>query len=141
MEKKNNKSEETKTNIQINETAAAENSKSTISKVTSEIEEMQKKLDAELKKLEAKKAAAEKREKFLRTKVDLNELRDVLKKTKEFEVDHCKLTLSKLATAGYNAEFKGMFSITNREILEKFCGWLDQQIEEKLNELEAELLK
>lgn len=105
------------------------------------VEEMKRQLEAELKKLEAKQEAAKKREVFLEAKTNLDELRELLRKTREFETEHCKLILSRLASAGYTAEYRPMFSITNREILEKFCGWLDKEIDIKLEELENELLK
>ena len=103
----------------------------------------------EPKKDEAEKGAAdgvktlEQIQKELKAKAqeELKELKDTLLKTKDFETDFCKLRLEKLASVGYNAEFKTMFTISNSEILTELCEWLDEKIVNKVHELEAELLK
>ena len=105
------------------------------------LEQIQKELKAKIKKIEDQKEAARKREIFIKTQEELKELKDTLLKTKEFETDFCKLRLEKLASVGYNAEFKTMFTISNSEILTEFCEWLDEKIVNKVHELEAELLK
>ena len=105
------------------------------------IKQLQEELNAKIKKLENQQEAARKREIFIKTQVELKELKKTLAKTKEFETDFCKLRLEKLASVGYNSEFKPMFTISNSEILTEFCDWLDGKIENKVRELEAELLK
>ena len=105
------------------------------------IEEMRRQVEMELERLNRKQELAEKREIFIRTKVNLSNLRRDLDESKDFEVDFCKLTLSKLNSAGYDAKFSDMFKITNREILLKFCQWLDGEINSRLDELESELVK
>ncbi len=94
-----------------------------------------------LKVGEEKQEAAKKRQQFLNTRAELKELQGRLKRSKDFEVDFCKLTLKRLEKVGYNQEFKDMFNISNREILTEFCEWLDTRIEAKLESLEEELLK
>jgi hypothetical protein len=105
------------------------------------IEQLQKELNAKIKKLENQQEAARKREIFIKTQGELKELKKTLAKTKEFETDFCKLRLERLASVGYNSEFKPMFTISNSEILTEFCDWLDGKIENKVRELEEELLK
>ena len=105
------------------------------------IKQLQEELNAKIKKLENQQEAARKREIFIKTQGELKELKKTLAKTKEFETDFCKLRLERLASVGYNSEFKPMFTISNREILTEFCDWLDGKIENKVRELEAELLK
>ena len=85
--------------------------------------------------------ASKKRQVLINTREELKELKSKLEKSKDFEVDFCKLTLKKLSSVGYNAEFKDMFNISNREILKEFCEWLDVKIESKLKSLEDEILR
>lgn len=94
-----------------------------------------------LKVGEEKQEAAKKRQQFLNTKPALKELKEKLQKSKDFEVDFCKLSIKQLVSVGYNAEFKDMFNISNRELLLEFCGWLEERIDIKLESLEEELLK
>jgi len=105
------------------------------------LEQIQRELKAKIKQIEDQKEAARKREIFIKTQEELKELKNTLLKTKEFETDFCKLRLEKLASVGYNTEFKPMFTISNSEILTEFCEWLDEKIVNKVHELEAELLK
>lgn len=94
-----------------------------------------------LKVGEEKQEAAKKRQQFLNTKTALKDLKERLRKSKDFEVDFCKLSIKQLASVGYNAEFKDMFNISNRELLLEFCEWLEEHIDAKLESLEEELLK
>jgi len=94
-----------------------------------------------LKEGEEKQEAARKRQQFINARNIIKDLQDKLSKSKDFEVDFCKLTIKKLEKIGYNPEFKDIFSISNREILMEFCEWLDVRIEAKLESLEEELLK
>lgn len=94
-----------------------------------------------LKVGEEKQEAARKRQQFLNARNIIKDLQEKLSKSKDFEVDFCKLTLKKLEKVGYNPEFKEIFNISNREILTEFCEWLDVRIEAKLESLEEELLK
>lgn len=105
------------------------------------LEQIQKELQAKIKQIEDQKEAARKREIFIKTQNDLKDLKETILKTEEFENDFCRLKLERLASVGYNAEFKAMFTISNSEILTEFCEWLDKKIVNKVHQLEAELLK
>ena len=121
--------------------AINEKKEPTIEEQQRAIEEQKRALEMTLKRLEEKKAAAEKRDRFIQTKNDLQDLRELLRKDHEFETEHCQLRLSRLSAASYKTEWETMFTISNTMILEKFCTWLNGEVDAKLDELEAEILK
>ena len=105
------------------------------------IEELQKRLDVELARLTHKKTLARHRETFINSMGSLQIYIDELKNETEFETQSGKISFSVLTTDNYNrANFTESFSISNTDLIGKFCNMLLNEMQKKKTALEIELL-
>jgi len=105
------------------------------------IEELKKRLEIELNRLNHKKKLAAHREQFINSLNSLQLYADELKNESEFETQSGKLTFNILTTDNYNRpSFADAFSITNTALISKFCNILLSEMEQKIVSLETELL-
>jgi hypothetical protein len=108
---------------------------------TETIEDVEKRLNIELARLNHKKKLASHREKFINSMGDLQLYIDALKTETEFETQSGRITFSLLATDNYNrANYTDKFSISNTDLIQKFCKMLFSEMENKKSALETELL-
>ncbi len=108
---------------------------------TETIEELQKRLEIELKRLNRKKELAKHRETFMKSIESLQLYIDELKNEDEFETQSAKLTFNILSTDKYDRiNFTDMFSISNTALINKFCDMLLSEMKEKVASLETEFL-
>ena len=105
------------------------------------IEELQKRLETELARLNHKKMIAVHREQFIeKMKSLLLYIRD-LKNENGFDTQTGKLTFAILTSDRYNrTDFSDTFSISNTALIIKFCDMLLSEMQAKIAELETELL-
>ena len=105
------------------------------------IEELKKRLEIELNRLNHKKMLAKNREKFINCMDSLQTYISELKNENEFETQSGKLTFNILSTDNYNrSNFTENFSISNTALISKFCEMLLSEIQQKITVLETELL-
>jgi hypothetical protein len=105
------------------------------------IEELQKRLEIELNRLNEKKKLAQHREQFINSMSSLQLYIDELKNDNEFETKSGKLTFTVLETDRYDrANFTNFFSISNTALIRNFCGMLLSEMQQKIATLETQLL-
>ena len=107
------------------------------------IEELQKRLEIELNRLNRKKELAKHREKFINSMGSLQLYIDELQNENEFETQSAKITFTILETEQYNqnhAHFESVFSISNTALIKEFCNMLYSKMGQKRTEIETELL-
>ena len=106
------------------------------------IEELQKRLEIELTRLNQKKRLAQHRETFINSMGSLQIYIDALQNENEIETKSGKITFKILEREAYNgnASFTDYFSITNADLIHKFCKMLYNEMNEKKAELEKQLL-
>lgn len=106
------------------------------------IEEMQKRLNEELQRLNHKKEVADKRNVYLTCSGKMDEYLKLLREEGEFETNLCRLSFEIFEKDSYGREnFKDFMTVTNTAIVTKFCSVLKEEIAAKVAELETELLK
>ena len=105
------------------------------------IEEMQKRLNEELQRLNHKKEVADKRSVFLTCSGKIDEYLKQLQQESEFNTNICRLTFEILEKNQYGREeFHDLMTVSNTAIVTKFCNALKDEIAAKVAELENELL-
>ena len=105
------------------------------------IEELQKRLDAELARLNYKRQLANNREKFIKSMASLKQYTNELKNENEFETQSGKLTFQILGTDRFNnPNFVDTFAISNTDLIGQFCNMLLSEMQKKKLALEKELL-
>ena len=105
------------------------------------IEEMQKRLNEELQRLNHKKEVADKRSVFLTCSGKIDEYLKQLQQESEFDTNICRLTFEILEKNQYGREeFHDLMTVSNTAIVTKFCNALKEEIAAKVAELENELL-
>ena len=105
------------------------------------IEEMQKRLNEELQRLNHKKEVADKRSVFLTCSGKIDEYLKQLQQETEFDTNICRLTFEILEKNQYGREeFHDLMTVSNTAIVTKFCNALKDEIAAKVAELENELL-
>ena len=105
------------------------------------IEEMQKRLNEELQRLNHKKEVADKRSVFLTCSGKIDEYLKQLQQESEFDTNICRLTFEILEKNQYGREeFHDLMTVSNTAIVTKFCNALKDEIAAKVAELENELL-
>ena len=105
------------------------------------IEEMQKRLNEELQRLNHKKEVADKRSVFLTCSGKIDEYLKQLQQESEFDTNICRLTFEILEKNQYGREeFHDLMTVSNTAIVTKFCNALKDEIASKVAELENELL-
>jgi hypothetical protein len=106
------------------------------------IEQLQQRLEIELERLNHKKRLAAHRQKFIDCMGDLQIYIDALQNENDFETKSGKITFKVLTADNYDrANFTDLFSISNTDLINKFCTMLYNEMENKKAELETELLK
>ena len=104
-------------------------------------EELQKLLDTELARLNYKKRLAQQRETFINSMGSLQLYIETLASENEFETQSGKITFKVLGTDRYDhPNFIETFTISNTDIISKFCNILLSEMKEKKTELETQLL-
>ena len=105
------------------------------------IEEMQKRLNEELQRLNHKKEVADKRSVFLSCSGKIDEYLKQLQQESEFDTNICRLTFEIYEKNQYGREeFHDLMTVSNTAIVTKFCNALKDEIAAKVAELENELL-
>ena len=105
------------------------------------IEEMQKRLNEELQRLNHKKEVADKRSVFLTCSGKIDEYLKQLQQETEFDTNICRLTFEIYEKNQYGREeFHDLMTVSNTAIVTKFCNALKDEIAAKVAELENELL-
>lgn len=105
------------------------------------IEEMQKRLNEELQRLNHKKEVADKRSVFLSCSGKIDEYLKQLQQETEFDTNICRLTFEIYEKNQYGREeFHDLMTVSNTAIVTKFCNALKEEIAAKVAELENELL-
>ena len=105
------------------------------------IEEMQKRLNEELQRLNHKKEVADKRGVFLSCSGKIDEYLKQLQQETEFDTNICRLTFEIYEKNQYGREeFHDLMTVSNTAIVTKFCNALKDEIAAKVAELENELL-
>jgi len=105
------------------------------------IEDVEKRLEIELDRLQHKKRLAMHRQTFINSMGSLQIYIDELKNETEFETQSGKISFSVLTTDNYNrANFTENFSISNTDLIGKFCNMLLSEMQKKKTALEIELL-
>jgi len=108
---------------------------------TETIEELQKRLDDELARISHKRELAFNREKFLKSMGSLQLYIEELANEKEFETKSGKITFKVLDTDHYDrTSFVENFTISNTDLIRKFCTMLHSEMEQKKTEIEKQLL-
>ena len=128
---------ETAATVPQTETAAPHTTKAPKAET---IEQLQKRLETELTRLNHKKTLAKNREHFIDSMGSLQLYIDDLNNENEFETQSGKLTFQVLKTDRYQPNFKDTFSITNTALIKKFCFMLVSEMKEKIATLETEFL-
>ena len=106
------------------------------------IEELKKRLETELKRLNNKNVIAEKREFYLDCSCKVDKFINELETVETFETNICRLTFQTLQTDNYSRNnFNDYLTISNTALIGKFCNALKQEINAKIENLEMELLK
>ena len=106
------------------------------------IEEMQKRLNEELQRLNHKKEVADKRGVFLSCSGKIDEYLKQLQQETEFDTNICRLTFEIYEKNQYGREeFHDLMTVSNPAIVTKFCNALKEEIAAKVAELENELLR
>ena len=106
------------------------------------IEEMQKRLNEELQRLNHKKEVADKRGVFLSCRGKIDEYLKQLQQETEFDTNICRLTFEIYEKNQYGREeFHDLMTVSNTAIVTKFCNALKEEIAAKVAELENELLR
>lgn len=106
------------------------------------IEEMQKRLNEELQRLNHKKEVADKRGVFLSCSGKIDEYLKQLQQETEFDTNICRLTFEIYEKNQYGREeFHDLMTVSNTAIVTKFCNALKEEIAAKVAELENELLR
>lgn len=106
------------------------------------IEEMQKRLNEELQRLNHKKEVADKRSVFLSCSGKIDEYLKQLQQETEFDTNICRLTFEIYEKNQYGREeFHDLMTVSNTAIVTKFCNALKEEIAAKVAELENELLR
>jgi len=104
-------------------------------------EELQKLLDTELARLNYKKRLAQQRETFINSMGSLQLYIEELATENEFETQSGKITFKVLGTDRYDhPNFIETFTISNTDIIRKFCDLLFSEMKQKKTELETQLL-
>jgi len=105
------------------------------------IEELQKRLDVELARLNYKRQLANNREKFIKSMSSLQHYINELTNENEFETQSGKLTFQILGVDRYNnPNFVDTFAISNTDLIGNFCNMLLAEMQKKKLALEKELL-
>jgi len=105
-------------------------------------DQLQKRLTAELEKLNQKKQLAEKRETLISCRGKISEYIDKLKEVADFETSICRLSFEVYEADNYNREsFRNFLTVSNTGIVSKFCEILQTEICKKVEDIEKELLK
>ena len=104
-----------------------------------EIEEKQKELQNCLKELERKKKLSDNRAKFIETLDQLEEAEKLINPD-DFETKRMKLSLHEVSDSGYSRDGFST-SISNSGLILDFIAMLKEKVSQKINELEAELIK
>ena len=121
-------------------TAEAENPKTEAQKAET-IEELQQRLDVELARLNYKKRLARHRETFINSMGSLQLYIDQLTNENEFETQSGKIVFKVLNTDHYDrTSFIDTFTISNTDLINKFCNLLYSEMKQKKTELETQLL-
>lgn len=107
--------------------------------ITESIEELKNKLEAQLKVVERKNELAGNRERFISTKKELERVKNYLRKEMVFESNYVSV-IFKAPTANDNYS-RELFSITNKSLLNKFIEVLNLEIDNKVKEIEAEIIQ
>ena len=104
-----------------------------------EIEEKQKELQNCLKELERKKKLSDNRAKFIETLDQLEEAEKLINPD-DFETKRLKLSLHEVSDSGYSRDGFST-SISNSSLILDFIAMLKEKVSQKIDELEAELIK
>jgi hypothetical protein len=105
------------------------------------IEELQQRLDVELARLNFKKRLARHRETFINSMGSLQLFIDQLTNENDFETKSGKIVFKVLDTDHYDrTSFIDTFTISNTELINKFCNLLYSEMKQKKTELETQLL-
>ena len=105
------------------------------------IEDVEKRLEIELDRLHHKKRLAMHRQKFIDSMGSLQLYIDMLKNENDFETQSGKIIFKILNTDNYDrTNFMDTFTISNTELIRKFCNVLHSEMKEKKTELEFQLL-
>jgi len=121
-------------------TAEAETSKTEAQKAET-IEELQQRLDVELARLNYKKRLARHRETFINSMGSLQLYVDQLTNENDFETKSGKIVFKVLDTDHYDrTSFIDTFTISNTDLINKFCNLLLSEMKQKKTELETQLL-
>jgi hypothetical protein len=105
------------------------------------IEDVEKRLEIELDRLHHKKRLAMHRQKFIDSMGSLQLYIDMLKNENDFETQSGKITFKILNTDNYDrTNFMDTFTISNTELIRKFCNTLHSEMKQKKTELENQLL-
>lgn len=115
-----------------------ENKETTVNNEVVNIEDLQKKLNAELARLQEKTTLAKNRERFLSVKQQLNEVKEKIKIEQVFESENVTIVFKACTGERYNAT--ELFSINNTCLLNKFIDVLSSEIECKITSLESKLM-
>ena len=102
------------------------------------IEERKKELTKCLNELNRKKQLADHRDLFLATLIKLDEAEDLLVPG-EFETKRIKLKIFEVKESGYGHDGFD-FSISNSHLIKEFIIMLRDRVQDKIRELEAELV-
>jgi len=105
------------------------------------IEELQQRLDVELARLNYKKRLARHRETFINSMGSLQLYVDQLTNENDFETKSGKIVFKVLDTDHYDrTSFIDTFTISNTDLINKFCNLLLSEMKQKKTELETQLL-
>jgi hypothetical protein len=105
------------------------------------IEELKKRLEMEIARLNQKQEIAEHRETFINKMESLKLYIRDLKNENGFETQTGKLTFAVLTSDHFNrSNFADIFSISNTALISKFCDMLLSEMQVKIAALETELL-
>lgn len=105
-------------------------------------EQLQKRLTAELERLNQKKQLAEKRETLISCRSKISEYIGKLKEVADFETSICRLSFEVFEADSYGRQnFQDFLTVSNTAIVSKFCDILQTEICKKVEEIEKELLK
>jgi hypothetical protein len=109
---------------------------------TETIEELQQRIETELSKLNHKKRLARNRETFINCMGSLQLYIDQLENESEFETQSGKIVFKILNAADYNdrTNFVETFTVSNTDLIRKFCTILHSEMKAKKTELETQLL-
>jgi len=123
-------------------TETTEHTTTTTATATAEtFEELQKRLDVELTKLNFKKKLALHRETFINSMGSLQLYINELANENEFETKSGKITFKILETDKYDrTNYIDTFTVSNTDLIRKFCNLLYSEMNDKKTELETQLL-